>query len=833
MAPMLRRLVTPILIGVVGVLLALVTAWYVDRNETREIMRDFERDALTRASQVQREIELNLEVLQSLVGLFASSKTISDREFLIFSVHALIRHPAIAALGWNPLVRHDQRAAMEREARQGGYEGFRFTERAPSGEMVEAAERDEYVPVRYIVPVKDNEAAVGFDTASEPRRRAMLHEARDSTDMHASGRLELVQLEKGQFGFLVAQPIYVGHPETVEARRESLRGYLVAVYKLNEFFERAIVLAGGLDVQTEIRLLDRSAPAEEQLLHRVGVQAPSNLLPEVAVEQEVGDVGGRRWTIEIIPTAAYFDSRRTLQAPATFVGGTILSIFLAILVGIVTGRSKRVRELVALRTRELNRVTREAEREHVILRSVLDSLADGVSVTDLDGNLTMFNPAADRILGQGLVPSGPGEWSQLYGLFRPDRTTPIPADELPLSRAVRGEEPEEEEMFVRSPNLSEGRFIRVKATPLRGSSGQPQGGVAIFRDVTERRQAESRLRDSEARFRSIVEATASALIILDRDHRILEFNPRSEQIFGTDRQAAVGRDFLQLCVPGEFHPIVTEDILKTFAGGTNPAFATPVPARTGPERTLLWNFSLQSGIEDRPPAIIATGIDITERREAEEARHVRELAAHLQSATERERQHIAREIHDELGQALTGLKLEVSFLARQPDIEAQALRGKLVDLARQIDATIGSVRQLAAELRPQLLDELGLIDAIRWQVVEFEKRTGIQCSMELPETTIDWEQERSIAAFRIVQESLTNVARHADAKNVQVKIGTAGDNIVLEIADDGRGITDKQASDGRSFGLLGMRERARMFGGTLRITNREGGGTIVMVRLRR
>jgi len=830
---MLRRLITPIVVGAAGVVLAALTAGLVHRSGTREILHHLELETAARAGLIQREIELDLEVVQSLVGLYAAQTTVDHREFRIFAIHARVRHPDITALEWAPVVRHEDRAAVEQAARSGEYADFRITERAAAGEMIQAGERAEYVPVRFVEPVKGNEAAVGFDLASNLDRRAMLDQARDTSEMLATGRLKLVQGEAGEFGFLVAQPIYAGHPQTIESRRENLRGYVAAVYKLSELFERTIALAGDLDTEAQMRLLDKTALAGEQLLCSDELHSNSPLLDVAAVQIEVGDVAGRLWAVEAIPSAAYFAARRTPLATVVFGVGTILAVLLATLIATTTGKNQRIRELVEARTLELKRVTEETERQHAILRSVLDSLGDGVSVTDIDGNLTMFNPAAERIFGRGMIRSGPQEWSKLYGLFRADGETPIPSDELPLARAVNGEEPEEEEMFVRGPTMEEGRFVRIKATPLRDPSGRPRGGVAIFRDVTEHKRAEARLRDSEARFRSIVEATASVMIILDPKHFILEFNPRAEQIFGIARPAAVGRDFLELCLPEEFRPVVAEDVRKTFAGETKPGFATPVRAKGGAERTLLWNFSRQSGAEGRPAAIIATGIDITERREAEEARRVRELAAHLQSAREHERRHIAREIHDELGQALTGLKLEVSFIARQRGAEAETIRLKLAGLGRMIDGTIESVRQLAAELRPQLLDELGLSDAIRWQVDEFAKRTGIRCVLELSESEIEWSQDQAIATFRIVQESLTNVVRHANAKNVLIKLGTSDGTIVLEIADDGKGITEKQASGGRSFGLLGMRERARMFGGSFRIESRDGGGTTVTVRMRR
>ena len=228
--------------------------------------------------------------------------------------------------------------------------------------------------------------------------------------------------------------------------------------------------------------------------------------------------------------------------------------------------------------------------------------------------------------------------------------------------------------------------------------------------------------------------------------------------------------------------------------------------------------------------VIATGHDITERRQAEESRRVRELAAHLQSARETERTHVAREIHDELGQALTGLKLEVSFLSRKAAHDPQ-MRERLDGVTHMIDGTIASVRRIATDLRPQILDELGLLEAIRWLAREFEHRTQIPCTVELPESPLEWCADRATAMFRILQEALTNVARHAGAQSVEVRVACRDDHGVLEVADDGSGITENQAEGSRSFGLLGMRERARMYGGVLRVDRRQPRGTQLTVTM--
>ena len=529
--------------------------------------------------------------------------------------------------------------------------------------------------------------------------------------------------------------------------------------------------------------------------------------------------------------AAWMVRQHIWQHYAALVVGLVLTACMAVYLRMTGSHARAVEQLVETRTQDLVEANEQLDEQRGILQSVLDNLGDGVAMADSEGRLTLFNPAAERILGLGLIDTGPDQWSQVYGLFHPDTRTPMAAHELPLAQAVAGQEPRDVEMYVRNPQLEGGVFIRVTATPITDRQGKSTGGVAVFRDISERKWAEAVLRDSEARFRAIVEATASALIILSAQHRIREFNPQAESVFGLRRAVALGRDFLELCVPDEYRPAVTADIKKVLLGEVTPGFEIPVPSRDGGERTLLWSFSRLSEGGDRESVVIATGHDITDRRQAERARRVRELAAHLQSAREAERTRVAREIHDELGQALTGLKLELSFVSRRAGDDSPELRERLDAIGGMIDGTIASVQRIAADLRPQILDGLGLYEAIRWQTQEFEKRTRTRCSVELPTGGIDWSPDRATAVFRILQEALTNVARHAGATSVSVRVKQDGDRFELHVEDDGRGISEAEIANAHSFGLIGMEERAREFGGVLRIESGKTRGTTVSVSL--
>ncbi len=233
--------------------------------------------------------------------------------------------------------------------------------------------------------------------------------------------------------------------------------------------------------------------------------------------------------------------------------------------------------------------------------------------------------------------------------------------------------------------------------------------------------------------------------------------------------------------------------------------------------------------------------DITERKQAEEElrasrEEMRALAGRLQAVREEERTQIAREIHDELGGALTGLKIDVSLLTRSAlKIENETVRTSLFagmdSMIKSIDTTIHTVRRIAMKLRPGILDDLGLVAALEWQLKDFEKRTGIRCEFFPPGEDISLDADLSTALFRIFQEALTNVARHSGATEVHVHLRADADSSTLEVEDNGQGIEKEKTQSKESLGLLGMRERAQIFGGQVTITRTPGRGTIVTVEI--
>jgi len=223
---------------------------------------------------------------------------------------------------------------------------------------------------------------------------------------------------------------------------------------------------------------------------------------------------------------------------------------------------------------------------------------------------------------------------------------------------------------------------------------------------------------------------------------------------------------------------------------------------------------------------------LTEQRLRQSEENLRALAARLQSVREEERIHIAREIHDELGQALTGLKFDINTLAKATaGCAPEATAGLPESVNQQIDRIINSVRRIASGLRPEVLDEIGISAAIEWQAREFQRRTGLRCVVDISPGFVDPDKERSTALFRIFQELLTNVARHANATRVAVQLAEDEGILRLKVEDNGRGIQEKEFESPRALGFLGLRERVLAFGGSIDVRGQEGKGTAVAVEI--
>lgn len=360
----------------------------------------------------------------------------------------------------------------------------------------------------------------------------------------------------------------------------------------------------------------------------------------------------------------------------------------------------------------------------------------------------------------------------------------------------------------------------------------------LFRSIIERRNTRRMLESVEARMGGIVESAMDAIVAVDGTQRIVLFNAAAEHVFGYRRADVIGKQ-LDMLIPARFHSAHRGHIERFGATGTT--------SRRMGEQMVLWGlraggeeFPIEASIaqhsegEHRIHTVILR--DVTSRVQADEAlrrsrEELRELAAAAHSVREQEKSRIARELHDELAQALTALKIDVNWVReRLPDADPQ-VAGKLASMQGLLDSTVAATRRISSDLRPLMLDDLGLVPAAEWLVQNFTQRTGISCELAIGSADLDLQDPFATAIYRILQESLTNVARHASASQVEITIEKDTQSIVLTVSDNGRGFVPGNPRKPGSFGLLGLRERAHLLGGSVSIDSAPDKGTRVEVHI--
>ncbi|HZQ60097.1 MAG TPA: PAS domain-containing sensor histidine kinase, partial [Casimicrobiaceae bacterium] len=465
---------------------------------------------------------------------------------------------------------------------------------------------------------------------------------------------------------------------------------------------------------------------------------------------------------------------------------------------------------------------------------IVEAAMDPIISCDSEQRIVLFNAAAEKVF----------QWPRNAVLGQPL--------EMLIPERFRGVHREDVERFGNTGETTRrmgGPKVVLMALRANGQefpidasiSHHHENGASfytvILRDVTERVQAESMLERSEARLRGILDSAMDAIITVDERQHIVLFNHAAEKMFKCPQAEAIGAP-LAWFIPERFRG-THGDHIKRFGdtgvssrrmGGLRVVTGL---ARDGREFPIDASISQLNDSGGKFYTVILR--DITERVKAEEAlraskQELQELATAANAAREQEQSRIARELHDELGQALTALKMMTAWIAQRTPPENLEMTAKTERMSSVIDNTLKAASRISAQLRPLILDDLGLVPALEWLIEGFVDRTGIECDFAT-EGDLELDDARKSAVFRVVQESLTNVTRHAKATHVRVRVARSEDAIAIHVRDNGVGFDMPAERSRTSRGLLGMRERAYLLGGEFAIRSAPGEGTAVDVRI--
>jgi len=682
-------------------------------------------------------------------------------------------------------------------------------------------------------------------------------------DMNNAGKVSLTPGPPGSppLTFILATPLYRGHPHTSSAvRKEQFIGVLFFTLDIKDFLAAQLRTEGPLVTLDQVWIMDADGTllfedhhpemisrnihqrdascaschvsfehAEEILREREGVgeYRLKGHQPKVAAfaPMEFEHVS---WAVVV--NAPHEQVARAAQR--SLLGH--LSLFGMVFIGIIVGiafrmRSVRIKaraeeEALRLQERLEERQKSEAslQKERDKLRGILDSMSDGVYIVNEAYELVYHNPEIERERGPVK-----GRKCYQYVFDQPRVCEWCKGQEVFAGKKVGWE--------WRSAKT--GKTYDLLETPIIGPDGI-LAKLSIIRDVTAKKKAERELRASEDRYRMLVETMNDGLGVQDEKGICVYVNDRLCEMLGYSREEMVGRpliDFLD-----ETNRRIYEEQMSQRTKGKRGFYE--MSWLTKEEEPIFTLMSSQAILDDlgqfKGSFAIVTAIN--ERKRAEEAlrrseSQLRHLNMQLLTAQETERKRISRELHDELGQALTVMKLHMGFIKKSLAKEQEGLKGECDKAIDYIDEVIENVRRLSRDLSPIILEDFGLSAAIKWLITNFARRHGVEVTLEAVNIDSLVTEESRTVVYRIVQEALTNVAKHAIAKNVLVEITRVDEKLSISVQDDGQGFdivqTLSKNPEERGLGLATMKAHAHMLGGTLGIWTEQGRGARISLTI--
>jgi PAS domain S-box-containing protein len=477
----------------------------------------------------------------------------------------------------------------------------------------------------------------------------------------------------------------------------------------------------------------------------------------------------------------------------------------------------------------LYRLLAELRATQERLRALIGTEPECVKLLDAQGRLLEMNAAGLRMIEADAAEAVLGQC--VYGLLVPEHAA---AFRSLTERVCRGERGSLEFELIGLKGTR--RWLETHAVPFRDEDSGETRLLAITRDITERRRLAEALAESERRFRTFMDNAPAVAWIKDAALRYTYVNQAFAQYHGRSAAQMLGRNDFDL-FPSELATYfrVHDDEVRSGGGAMQTLRKMPQPdGSTRHWLAVKFPFADASG----GSGIAGFAVDVSARVDAEDkarryAEDVRSLVNRVVQAQEAERRRVADELHDLIGQNLTALGIDLQALKHRLQSGGDLIAGPRLDaMAMLVETTIDAIRGVMTDLRPAALEEFGLLPALRWHASVFGERTGIKVTTQASGPEVRLSRDAELAVFRIVQETLTNVAKHSGAANVKIAV-RYGDGVSLSVQDDGRGLAE--AADARSaklggFGLTTMRERAEAYGGRLRIES-AGRGTRVVVEM--
>lgn len=796
-------------------------------NQLRNTEAEFRLRSERATVEMRKRLLAYEQALRGGAALFGITGSISREQWRGYTDRLRIGEsfPGIQGIGFVKVISAQERVEHVRVVRA---EGFPDYDVRPEGVLTHHA------PITYLEPFTGlNLRAFGYDMFSEPIRRAAIERARDQGTTAISGKIRLMQEteENGQAGFLMYVPVYRGGqlPKSVEQRRIELIGFIFAPFRMNDF------MVGTLDAamdDIDLEIFDGTEPAPETLLFDRDkiLRSPDNKTPAAFSFKSTFDIFGRVWTLRYEASPTFQASRADHQPFLLLAGGAFISL---LLFGLTWLMSRAGATKLAM-AEQVSARSHESEKRYA---GIFHSAMDAIITIDEKQHVLLFNPAAEQIfrctaiqaIGAPLTRFIPERYRELhYRHVERFGATGVSDRQMGEQRDLLGLRDDGEEF------------------PLEASISQTtQNGKMLYtvmlRDITSRKHAETALRNSEQRFRRLIEVSPEAIYI-HQDEKITFVNNATLALFGaTGAEQLIGKSIYSLFQPG-----LEGSVRQTMESLLTGVLPTPILeckiVRFDGEIRFV-EVAVSVFMDAGKHAFQEIMRDVTDRHLAREElersySELRQMSVALETAQEEVRIRIARELHDDLGQHLTVLKMDMSSLKLKlnSDPSDPAVHASLLEDIERMDSllnqTVQSTRRISADLRPQLLDDLGLATALEVLIKQVSRSSNINCSFSLDPDRLSIDQRLGTPLYRIAQEALNNIVKHAQATEVTLSLYRDATNcLILEIRDNGKGIAPESRRKAATFGLIGMRERVYALGGKIQIESQPGTGTKIRVSI--